>query len=173
MRLARFWRRLGRLSLLSAVAVLMGLGGAGCHSYHYYDVQVTFDSASTPAFTRSVVTTIVVCQVTISGADATEFDLPHNNSPDQRCPNLSPTANSLDGGMFEYSTFTDSGMLTFTLDAYQDFTRTADCHVGAGSVSVPATSAITTTAEIKVKNTGMSCTTTGNTPGPDGSIILD
>jgi hypothetical protein len=172
MRLARFFT--GRLAVL-AVPVLLALGGAGCNTYHYYDIHALFDPSSgpgMPGFTGASAFSVQVCVVSISGADNTTFELPLNNVPEQRCPDVRPGQNALDAGMFEYSTFTDSGTLTFTLDAFQDLAQTPGCHIGSGNVKVPATSAITTSAELHIKLQSASCVTTGQTQG-DGAIILD
>jgi hypothetical protein len=168
MRLARFFRRLA----LIAVPALLGLGALGCNTYKYYDVHVTFDPAGAPGFTKASAFSVFVCQVTVSGAESTQFDLPHGSS-DQRCPNMIPGMDPLDAGSFEFTTFADSGNLTFTLDAFQDMTRTAPCHIGHGALTLPVNSTITTPGELKIQNTGMSCVTTGNTPGDGGAIVLD
>ena len=165
MRLARFWLRLA----LVALPVALGLGASGCHTYKYYDMHVTFDSAS---FTRSTAFSVFVCQVTVSGADSAEFDLPHQNS-DQRCPNMIPTApDPLDAGTFEFSTFADSGNLTFTLDAFQNSARTPDCLIGIGTATLPVTSEITTKSDLVIKKQPASCVDTGQHQG-DANALPD
>lgn len=151
---------------LCALAAL-GVAGAGCNTYRYFDVQVTFDATATPPFSRASAFTVQACQVVVSGADHDTFLLTNG------CPDMRVNGNPLSGGVFEFSTFADSGTLTFTLDAYQDDLRTEPCRIGHGELALPVTGTITTVGELKVKNTGMSCVTTGNTPADGGTVILD
>jgi hypothetical protein len=169
MRPARFWQRLACLAL----PLVFGLAAAGCHTYKYYDLHVTFDPTgmgTMPGFTKASAFTVQVCRVTVSGADSAQFNLPHGDvlgasNADQRCPNLSPTGDPLDAGLFEFSTFADSGSLKFTLDAFQMLSETDNCKIGTGSVSLPVSGMITTMGNLPIQYTGVTCADTGQHQG--------
>ena len=169
MRPSCFWRR---LALLALPAVL-GLGAAGCHTYKYYDIHVAFSSMPNngmPGFTGATAFSVQVCRVTVTGADKDQFTLPHGDpvhgaNPDQKCPNLSNSGDPLDGGKFEFSTFADSGNLTFTLDAFQDLQETDGCKIGSGTATFPVSGMITTAGELPIMKQAVSCVDTGQHQG--------
>ena len=157
-------------SILVAFCLLAGLvvGGAGCNTYRYFDVQVTFDATANPPFTKASAFSVAVCQVTVSGAAHDSFKL-----PDGTCPDMRTNGNPLSGGAFEYSTFADSGNITFALDAFQDVSQADNCKIGSGTLTLPVTGIITTTGELKIKMTGMSCKPFGGIQADGGSISVD
>jgi hypothetical protein len=106
-----------------AFALGMGLGAAGCDEYHYYDVRVSFDVATFPS---TLVSEVQFCKVTVSGADSTSF----------RISNCPPTNSVREVGVFTYSSFADSGNLTFKLDAYTSQMERPDCITGTGTTTV-------------------------------------
>jgi len=150
----------------AALAIVCALGGAGCNTYKYYNIHVTFDNAGSMPFTTASAFSVQSCVVNVSGADSSQFRLPQG-----RCPNMTPGGNVLDPGVFEFSTFADSGNLTFTIDAFQDVTETAACKIGHGTVTLPVSATITTAGDLKIVNTGTSCVTTGNTQGDAGLVV--
>jgi hypothetical protein len=116
-------------SLIGSVALPLLLGGAGCHSYKYVDVDVSFDLAMDNADIRS----ISVCEIIVSGADTGRFPLDH-------CPNHILTDDPHHVGKFEFSTFADSGTLNFELKAYTGMNYTPQCQIAEGMTAVPVTS---------------------------------
>jgi hypothetical protein len=150
------WRALA--FVLAAAPAVLGL--SGCNTYKYVDVHVTFDAAT---FSSDSALAITVCKVTVSGADSTSFPLPEG-----KCPNRVKNQDPLDPGVFEYSTFADSGTLTFHLEAFVGTGQRPECKAGDGSVSIPVTSATTLTGDLKVARATPAATCTNVTP-PAGS----
>jgi hypothetical protein len=81
------------------------------------------------------------CHVFVTGADTTDRTL-------NRC---SPPASN-DVGMFEYSTFTDSGTLNFKLKAFEGATESNQ--IGEGTTSVNISSGNTAVGTITVMYIG-------------------
>jgi hypothetical protein len=123
----KLFRSLRAVPLLAvALAALAG----GCNTYHYYDIDVKFMSP----FTESQASVMKLCLVDVSGAatDSLVLDCPPVKYPDM--------------GTFEYSTFVDSGSITFTFNAFFDLPQ---------SPSNQCTSALTTlTASDQITQTG-------------------
>ena len=117
---------------VAALLLAAALAG-GCNTYHYFDIQVTAASPVTEIETSSM----VLQQIVVSGADSANFVV--QNSP-AGFPAL---------GTFEYSTFTDSGQLTFTYNGYQ---TNVDPNLicTTGSVPMTASSEITQMGMITV-----------------------
>jgi hypothetical protein len=136
--------------LLAAVALLVL--GAGCNSFHYFDITVVFGSIGIEEAGG-----IKACFMSVSGADTDNVEVPMTTSGGAPvCPiaNNWPTL-----GMFEYSTFTDSGNLTFTLDAYNTTNLDPTKICITGSTTVAASSAITHTGMITLAQGSQSCIT--------------
>jgi hypothetical protein len=139
----------GKLSSFAAATLalaVVALGGAGCDTYHYYDMTLEFGSGWTGGLNSAGAAQN--CKVTVSGADSHSFfisDCGINNS-----------SNYPDTGIFEFATFADSGTLTFTVDAYNGVTP-ANCLFGLGTLSIPATSQVTTTGTITINPDGTGC----------------
>jgi hypothetical protein len=148
-------RRLVRILPAFALASFLVVLGAGCNSYRYYDIHATFDST---AFTRADAFSVMVCRVTVSGADSAVFRLPMG-----QCPNMIVGNDPLDAGRFEFSTFASSGNLTFTLETFQPSGEMPQCKNGLGMLTLPVTSLVTTTGDLKIMKTGMSCVGAGGT----------
>ena len=140
-------RRL-RVLLLACLPLVLA-AASGCKTYKYFDVQVKFDPAT---FTSTDVFTINVCQVTVTGADSDQFIL-----EPMTCVNRSPVGNPLTGGKFEFSTFADSGTMTFKLDGYQGTSVSPACLIGSGMTSIKVTSTMTLTGDLTVAKTGNGC----------------
>ena len=130
-------RRLGAVAALA----LPFLAGAGCSTYKYFDINVSFAS---PPFDDSSVGQIHHCRVNVSGADKSSFVL-------SNCPTGS-TVSPLESGDFEYSTFATSGTLDFELDTYVGTIEKPDCQSGKGVLAVPVTGATTITASLIVND---------------------
>ena len=96
-----------RRLLLALVLAAASLGAAGCSEYHYYDIDVTFDTSAGQFAGINEVSTIQVMVMSVSGADSADFQIGPN-------ANGLPLVTGADLGVFEYSTFADSGTLTFT-----------------------------------------------------------
>ena len=125
MKLSRFLR------VVPFLAVVLG-GLAGCNTYHYYDIDVKF---MTP-FTSSQASVMKDCVVNVSGAESGLVVL--------ECP----PAKYPDMGIFEYSTFVDSGSLTFTFNAFYDAPPSPTNQCTSGSTTLSATDQITLTGTI-------------------------
>jgi hypothetical protein len=128
MKLFRFLRAMPLLAL-----VLGGLT-SGCNTYHYYDIDVKF---MTP-FTSTQASVMKLCLVDVTGgaSDTVQLECQPANFPDM--------------GTFEYSTFVDSGSLTFTFNAFYDAPPSSSSQCTSGSTTVPATEQITATGTITV-----------------------
>jgi hypothetical protein len=128
-----------------ALPLLLALGGVGCHTYKYVDVAVDFDPVT---FTNANdVFRILVCKVTVSGADSAVFNLPNNRPADRPmaaiCPNHTGTGDSYSAGTFEWSTFADSGNLTFKIEGFDSTGAQPNCLVGSGMTTIPVSGMMT------------------------------
>jgi hypothetical protein len=147
----------GKLSsfVTSALALaVVALGGAGCDTYHYYDMDLQFDT-SPGKFTTATVGEAQYCRIVVSGADSHEIDL-------DNCALNSDNSNTMDVGTFEFATFADSGTLTFTVDAYTAITPTPQCLYGTGTTSIQASSTVTQKGTLVIEPDGTGCP---NNPG--------
>jgi len=149
-------RRLARVGLPLA----LGLAAAGCNSFKYFDIHVMFDPAT---FSSTSVRTISVCKMTTSGADSKSFII------DKNCP---PTSNTdpLDMGIFEYSSFADSGTITFKFEGFQDSGEKPECLIGTGMQSVQVSGETTIKADLTVAKTGMGCSLVTPPTGADAGM---
>jgi hypothetical protein len=118
-----------RLLLVLGLA-FASLGAAGCNEFHYYDVYVRYGSTFDP----NVISQVQTCLVQVSGADTKEFLV------EGKCTNGTPTREI---GVFEFSTFADSGTLNFRITTYIG-NQFAECVYGTGMKSIMASSATTT-----------------------------
>jgi hypothetical protein len=146
-----------KLSTRGLGLVALALAAGGCNTYKYFDVDVAFDPLT---FDSTDVRTISTCLVTVSGADNKQGEL-------KDCPPGSNTA-PLEVGVFEFSTFADSGTMTFKVDTYTSKGLTDNCKNGSGMVSIPVTSATTITGTLQIAKTGPGCLNT--TPIGDGGM---
>jgi hypothetical protein len=153
----RMTRALTGLAKLTALALPLLLG-AGCNTFKYFDIHVSFDPLTLDSTQSKLVS---VCKVTVSGADSTNFTL-----KDTVCPNHGTVA-PLEVGVFEYSSFADSGTMNFKLEAFTGLGEKPECILGTGTAAVAITSATTLTGDLVIKKTGMACTAV--TPPTDGS----
>jgi hypothetical protein len=126
MKLFRFLR------VVPLLAVVLGGLTGGCNTYHYYDIDVKF---MTP-FTESEASVMKLCVVNVSGAESGTVIL---DCPPVKYPVM---------GTFEYSTFVDSGSLTFTFNGFYDVPASDSNHCTSGFATLPATDQITQTGTI-------------------------
>lgn len=136
--------------LLALVLGVASLGAAGCNEFHYYDVDVTFNTTSGNFAGINEISTIQVIVMNVSGAD---------NGSIQIGPNSGglPLVTGAHLGVFEFSTFADSGTLTFTALAYDDATSNPGCQTGRGMVSAMATATTTNNVMLTIDKTGVGC----------------
>jgi hypothetical protein len=139
--------KLGREMKLGMLALALAAGG--CNTYKYFDIDVSFDPLT---FDSTDVATISICRVTVSGADNGQFEIAN-------CPPHSVTA-PLEVGPFEYSSFADSGTMTFKVDTFTSKGQTDNCKNGFGMVPIPVTSATTITGTLQIAKTGPGCLNT-------------
>jgi len=118
----------GRSLLTLALPLLFA--GAGCHEFKYFDIHARFDGAS--GFDSERAFRVKTCRVTVSGADSGSFII-----PDGKCPNRIPGGDALDAGVFEFSSFAESGTMNFRVQAFENIGERPECLLGDGSVSVP------------------------------------
>ena len=140
--------------LLGAAALL--LLGAGCNTYHYYDIKVDFGSIGIEEAGE-----LKLCDVFVTGADTDRFNLPTTGDKKVTCP---INTNWPDLGEFEYSTFTDSGNLTFTLNGYNDTPPSDNTKCISGATTLAASSEITHNGSITLAQGSMTCITNVGTP---------
>ena len=146
-----------------ALPLLFALTGLGCHTYKYIDVTVAFDPVT---FTNvNDVFKIKRCRVTVSGADSGVGRL-----DEAKCPNHTGMGDSYSGGIFEFSTFADSGNLTFHLEGFQGDGELPNCKVGDGTTSLPLSSTMTVEGTLKVTKVSDGCQSGGNPLPTDGSM---
>jgi hypothetical protein len=107
---------------------LLALGAAACNSYSYYDLDLKWGTG----FDFTKISTIQDCHLLVSGAANDDITLE---------PKKCSTATTGDMGMVEYSTFADSGSITFTLTAS---TKPSDpnCKLGEGSTTLATGKAV-------------------------------
>lgn len=151
----------GRTRTLAALVLLPLLfGAASCHSYRYFDIHVRFDPAT---FDSPRAFRVKTCRVTVSGADSGSAII-----PDGKCPNRTNTGDSLDAGVFEFSSFAESGMVSFRVQVFENIGEKPECILGEGTVSVPV-GATTSMADLSIKSTGQPGCPNGPGPtNPDG-----
>lgn len=147
-------------ALVLGLAGAFGLLGTGCSEYKYFEVHVKFDLNM---FTSATAQDIQFCKVTVSGADSSNF----------RIGNCPPPVNALpplDVGVFTYSSFADSGTMTFKLDAYTSMNELRpECIFGTGMTSIAVSSPMTIMTSLTVGKSGNpSCSDV--TPPTDGGI---
>jgi hypothetical protein len=136
--------------LPAVVLAAASLGAAGCNDFHYYDVDVTFNTAAGQFAGINEISTIQVMVMGVSGAD---------NGAIQIGPNANglPLVTGAHLGVFEYSTFADSGQLTFTVAAFDDATSNPQCQTGQGSKMVDATATTRNAVMLTVDKTAAGC----------------
>src|SRR5262245_24944695 len=111
--------RAARLLSLGIVA-LAAVAAAGCNEFHYYDIDVSFNKdLASGGFAAGEVEKIQVCVMAVSGADSASMRIGPNAQGLPMAPGFSHL------GIVEFSTFADSGTLTFTMSCYDD-TSTVD-----------------------------------------------
>lgn len=128
-----------------AFALLASSLVMGCNTYHYFDIEVDFGPVSSEQASQ-----LQLCVMLVSGADSHTSDFPSNVvglTGDEKsvCPTQGnyPTM-----GTFEYSTFTDSGSLTFAVNGYGAVSTDSSKLCTTGSTSVNASGDITQMAKI-------------------------
>ena len=128
MKLLRFLRAVPLLAV-----VLAGLA-SGCNTYHYFDIDVKF---MTPV-TETQVSVMKFCLAEVSGAasDTVALDCPPAKFPDM--------------GTFEYSTFVDSGPITFTFNGFFDSPQSPSNQCTSHSTTLTASDQITQMGTITV-----------------------
>jgi hypothetical protein len=156
-----------RSVMLAGLPLLLLLGASGCHTYKYFDINVRFDDApasgQTAGFDSALAFRVNICRVNVSGADTDSFILPG-------CPHRAPSTDPLNVGAFEFSTFADSGNLTFTLDAFEGNMETAACKLGEGSTTIKVTSMMTINGDLKIQKVGDGCPNVQPPMGTDSGL---
>jgi hypothetical protein len=138
------FRRWVRRAGFGLSAALLLAGGVGCKTYHYYDMDVTYGSSFNVVASGNV-------QLALANVsdDSQNLDIPMSVLAGNKFPDL---------GAFEYSTFTDSGTITFTVRAYNGSNATDACLYGEGTKAMAASGEVTQTGTITVERTsGAGC----------------
>jgi hypothetical protein len=128
------------IRLLLGAVLLAAVGSSGCNTYSYFDVRVKLDDSFSPPRRG----TIHSCHLFVTGAANGDFTLDRCSPPD-----------SNDVGHFDYSTFSESGMVTFTLKLFQGVGERPDQQVGTGTTTLNISSGTTVTGDLTVMYTGM------------------
>ena len=102
------------------------LAAQACSNYSYVDLDIKLGSG----FNTVTINQIEVCHMFVTGAATDDF------SARTRGCARPPARPRVDMGMFEYSTFADSGNLTFTLKLFEYPESNAACEIGVGSTTV-------------------------------------
>jgi hypothetical protein len=120
---------------LSLLGGTLALGG--CNTYHYFDIKVDFGSVGIEQ-----AGVLQLCHLDVSGADSHSADLPSSAKGESKtvCPVAS---NWPIMGTFEFSTFADSGSITFNITAFKDTVRSTDNLCTSGSLTMNAAGEIT------------------------------
>jgi hypothetical protein len=115
--------------------LLLACGAGACSSYSYYDLDLKLGSGFDVVKTGS----IEHCVLEVSGAanDRIEID-----------PAPCKTAFTGDVATVEYSTFADSGNITFTFKLFQDPESNPLCLLGEGATTLAAAKAVRRTGMI-------------------------
>lgn len=139
--------RVSRLFALASVAAA-SLLGAGCNSYHYFDVKIQVDQSSLPLDKAGY---LQLCQITVTGADNELITLPRSgNGAGNAMPACPFGSNYPVLGTFEYATFADSGKLTFSFAGFDSTPVMESFHCASGSVDFTAGSTITQSMTLMV-----------------------
>jgi hypothetical protein len=137
------------IGFIASVAVT----AAGCSTYHYYDIDVTFDTGPMGFAGTNEISTIQRCVMNVSGADSGQLVMGLTDN----CPPMTAAGIGTHMGVVEFSTFKDSGNLTFTMDVYNAQTIVPGCKVGSGTKTLAASSMTTTMDSLSVLKTGTGC----------------
>ena len=129
-----------RLGWLLGALLLAAVGSSGCNTYSYFEVQVNLDDSFSPPRRG----TIHSCHLFVTGAANGDFTLDRCSPPD-----------SNNVGSFDYSTFSESGMVTFTLKMFQGVGERPDQEVGTGTTTLNISSGTTVKGDLTVMYTGM------------------
>jgi len=111
--------------------LLLALGAGACSSYSYYDLDLKFGMG----FDFNKISTIDSCHLVVSGAVTDSITLD---------PGMCRISTNGEFGKVEYSTFADSGNITF-------FSTT--CKLGEGSTTLPAGTAVRRTGTVTATST--------------------
>lgn len=125
--------------------LLLAFGGAACSSYSYYDLDLKWGTG----FDVTKIGSIVSCHLVVTGAASDDISL-------TRAACLGSPSGDI--GKVEYSTFADSGSITFTLQGFQYPESNPNCKLGEGSTTLEAAKA--------VRITGTVTATAMTQPGP-------
>jgi hypothetical protein len=138
-----------RLALWFALFPLALLTQA-CSTYSYFDVDLKLGDG----FTNVVqVSRITNCYLNVSGADNANFQL-----ADTAChPDSNTLSVSRDLGKVRYSTFADSGDVTFKLTLFERDPSRPECELGHGSTTLTISSGNTVAGALTVPLTGTGC----------------
>lgn len=150
MRGARALRALRSLLAVAALPLAMAVLAGGCNSYRYFDVHLTLGNG----FDVTKAFKINNMVITVSGADSGRQTLPTG-----KCPNRATAigTNPLDCGIFEFSTFADSGNLTFIATGYEGQLQNDTTKCGDGTVSISVTDQVSTMGDLAVVWSGPGC----------------
>jgi hypothetical protein len=122
--------------------VLLALGAGACSSYSYYDLDLKWGTG----FDFTKISTIVDCHLLVSGAANDDITLQSAALTQQT--KVCSTATAGDLGTVEYSTFADSGNITFTLTAFAFPAANPNCKLGEGSITLAAAKGVRMTGTV-------------------------
>jgi hypothetical protein len=137
-------KRLVRRALFLSLLPL-AVATQGCSTYSYFDLDLKlgtgFDIVNTGRINS--------CHMFVTGAATDDFTLSYNT-----CHTIDTGAREI--GKIQYSTFADSGNVTFTLLLFERM-ESAACELGSGAVTLPVDSGKTTIGTLTVPTLETGC----------------
>ena len=118
-----------RWIVLPILTLALALATQACSTYSYYDLDLQVGTGFETSATTGLVTN---CHLFVSGADNTDFEL-----FDRVCP---INASTHEIKKIQYSSFADSGSLTFTLRLFELGFEADGCEIGHGAITIPVVS---------------------------------
>ena len=103
--------------------VLLALSTQACSSYSYYDLDLKLGSG----FDVVKIGSIQFCHMFVTGSVSDDFEVR---------PEVCKLATTGEIGQVEYSTFADSGSLTFTFKLFQNPQSNPACELGEGAIVI-------------------------------------
>jgi len=118
----------GRAALLGAA--LLATSAVGCNTYSYVDFHAKID----PMWGGLAASVITQCHMYVTGAATDDFVMNDDSSGARVCPPVN--SNQLEITRVNYSTFAESGNLTFTLKGFTSTGEKPECQIAEGTTTI-------------------------------------
>jgi hypothetical protein len=116
-----------------------------CNTYSYFDVDMKLGTG----FDVVAIGRIFSCHMFVTGAATDDFTLDYVT-----CHNINPGTRDI--GKIQYSTFADSGSLTFTLRLFEKMESDA-CQIGVGATTLAVDKSKTVAGDLTAPYTPPGC----------------